>query len=210
MSDIEFSYQTFQQRVRTGPVSRLLGWIGAHAARSGFVAGVLAVLVAMGSAWEGVRAAPAAALIISAVVVAAWTVLVWAMGSFFRRQALMQVAVRRQISAGPAQFVWMQDDAVLCAISQPKYRVLAAPMAQKFRAPAQSGRPWPVWLVVQGEDDARFVLETQVTRERALQYEEVSADQLSAVDEKLPTALALRLLNLEKDGAARPEASADS
>lgn len=202
MTDIEFSYQTLQEQVRSGPVGRLLGWVGAHAAQSGFVAGVLVVLVAMGSAWQGVKAAPGAALVISAVVVAAWTGLVWAMGSFFRRQAVMQVAVRRQITAGAAQFVWTQDGAQLCAIAQPQYRVLAAPMAEKFRAPAQRERPWPVWLVVQGADGARLVLETQVTRERALQYEEVSADQVVTVDEKLPTALALRLLSFAHADAA--------
>jgi hypothetical protein len=192
MPDIQLAYKTIIEKPRTGPVARFLGLIGAHPALSGFIGGVCVVLIAMASAFGGVKNAPVAAMIISAIVVLVWTILVWLMGGFFARQAVAQIPVRRDIEAGDDEFRWLQDGEELARIAEPVYEIFSKPAPAEI-ADDQRDQPRPVWLVVSGEGGS-FVLETKLTAAEALEYDEISGDSLE-VDETLPRSLASRILN---------------
>lgn len=191
MTSTEFAYKKIIERPRTTALARLFVWIGTHSVLSGFLGGICVVLFAMGSAFEGVKKAPTQALIISALVVLAWTILVGLMGKFFVRQGMVELEVHRAILAGEALFRWRENAGVLLEIEQPTYEIVAAPGLSLEEKPSDA--PSTVYLKVEGQGK-RFVLETQITRAEASQYEELPSDHELEVDEAMPIALASRVL----------------
>lgn len=189
MTQTEFAYKKVVERARTTGLARALVWVGEHAWLSGFLGGVLVVLIAMLSASGGVKKAPTEALIISALVVGVWTVLIGFMGPFFARQGRVQVEVHRAILAGDDLFRWRQGAEVLLEIEQPTYTIRAAAQPDDL-AP---NTPTAVFLTVSGAGK-QFVLQTQVRASEAEPYQHMSPGEPGEVDETLPIALASRVL----------------
>lgn len=201
MTSTEFAYKKTVEKPRTTPLARLFVWVGTHAVLSGFLGGVCVVLIAMATAFEGVKKAPTEAMILSAIVVLVWTVLVGLMGSFFRRQGVMRLEVHRAIRAGDELFRWRENADVLLEIEAPNYEILAADLPEfpSDSAPdlssnkGQLDKLATVFLRVSGKGGS-FVLETQTSTAEALQYKRVPGDEKMAVDEALPVALASRVM----------------
>ncbi len=194
MSDVQVSYKTVVEKPRTGWLGKSLRWMGNHPILAGFVGGTGAVLVAMARAFEGVRAAPMDALIISAIVVIVWIVLFYFLRGFFSRQAIRIAEVRRDIEVSPEQFRWLQDDEELQRIGAPSFSLKTTALPEEMRSERKADQPWPVWLIVQGEG-GRFVLESKITAKEASAYEEIDEATIEATDEALPTGLASPLLS---------------
>ncbi len=194
MADVEVSYQTITEEPRTGPVGRLLRWIGAHPLIAGLIGGTAAVLIAMARAFEGVQSAPADALIISAVVILAWVVLFYFLRGFFEQQAMRTVDVRRDLQAEDGVFRWLENGEEVRVIADPEYRLYTTPVPEHMLDDRNADQPWPVWLVISSADE-KFVLETKITAGEANAYDEVDSEVIEQVDETLPTGLASPLLS---------------
>lgn len=196
MSDIEISYTTVVEKPRTGPVGNFMRWLGDHPLLAGLIGGVGAVLIAMASAFEGVAHAPFEALVISTLVVLVWMVLFLFLSSFFSRQAIAQVEVRRDIEASAERFCWLQDGEPLVSIDAPTYELRSTEVPDYMGEERNADQPWPVWLIVSGGGDAGFVMETKITAGEAGGYERVSDEVQARTDEVLPTTLASPLISL--------------
>jgi hypothetical protein len=194
MSDVQISYKTVVKKPRTGWAGNMLRWIGDHPLLAGLIGGLAAVGIAMARSFEGVRTAPVDAAIISTIVVVVWVVLFYFLRSFFARQAIAQVEVRRDLEASSEQFCWRQDDEVLAEIASPIFALFSTSVPEHMLEERNVDQPWPVWLVVSGEG-GRFVLETKITAGEASEYAEVADEEVAATDEVLPTGLASTLLS---------------
>jgi hypothetical protein len=168
--------------------------MGNHPVLAGLFGGASAVGIAMAWAFEGVRAAPIDAAIISAIVVVVWMVLFYFLRSFFARQAIRQIEVRRDLEASTQEFCWRQDGDVLEKVESPAFTLYSTPVPEHMLDERNIDQPWPVWLVVSGEG-GRFVLETKITAGEASAYEAVDDAVVAATDEVLPTGLASTLLS---------------
>lgn len=194
MPEAQISYTTVLEEPRTGPVGRAMRWIGAHPVLAGLCGGLIAVLIAVVSSFEGVRNAPVDALIISAIVVVVWIVLFYFLSSFFARQAIRRFEVRRDIEADDDLFRWLEANEERVRIEAPTYRLYSTDVPEHMLEARSVDQPWPVWLVVSGED-TRFVMETKITAGEAAHYDEVPDEVIEATDEELPTTLASPLLS---------------
>jgi alpha-beta hydrolase superfamily lysophospholipase len=171
----------------------MLGWVGNHPLLAGLIGGVSAVGIAMARAFEGVEAAPVDAAIISAIVVVVWMVLFYFLRSFFARQAIAQVEVRRDVEASSQRVSWLQDGEVLKQVESPTFALYSTSVPEHMLVERKVDQPWPVWLVISSEEE-RLVLETKITAGEASKYAEVADEEVAATDEILPTGLASELL----------------
>ncbi len=195
MSDAHISYTTVIEQPRTGAFGALMRWMSAHPLLAGLIGGILAVLLAMSQAFEGVQTAPTDALIISAIVVVVWVVLFFFLRGFFASQAVSRLEVRRDIDADEASFSWLENGQALVDVDQPSYELFSIALPEDLQGEHHADKAWPVWLVVTGEG-GQFVMETKVTVGEARNYEAITDELLESTDETLPTGLASSLLNL--------------
>lgn len=196
MSDapLEITYSTTTSVKRTGPVGRLLGWLGAHPLWGGLLCGLLVVLIAALRSPGGVRSEPLTAALLSAFVILAWSILFFVMRGFFEDQSYRHYGVIRRIVLGDGEALWEQDGEILRRIREPQIRLLASPMPEEVRAGSGS-QAWPVWILIEGVEEERpLVIETRDSAERAREYEELTQEIAENTDELLPRALIVPLL----------------
>jgi hypothetical protein len=198
MEDITIIYRTISRKTRTGPVGRLLALISERPIVTGLVCGVAVVIIAALRAREGVRGEPLMAVMLSVIVIFTWTLLFYFMRSFFRQQTYFDVEVIREIQLKDDAFVWLEHDRVQRAFSNPKVEIFTNPVPEEMIEGKKKDLPWPVWLVISG-DEGRFVVETKVTAKEAAGYEAAPAAVMDGVDERLPVQVASPLLMLVRE-----------
>lgn len=193
-SPITIAYETSIKVRRTGPVGRLLGWIGTHPVVAGLICGVLVVATAAGQALEGVQTEPTVAAILALLVIGTWMVLFFVMRGFFLDQSYAHQPVLRELTITDDKATWLENKALHLEIVNPVLRVLSTDVPDEARVEGSSV-PWPIWVVIEDpESDRSLVLETRDSALKAAQMERATPEEINAAVERLPRALLLPIL----------------
>lgn len=187
---IELAYRTLSESERGGPLGDMARAIAARPASMGALGGLATVLIAAAARPEGVWSAPLIAGTLSVIVIATWTTLVWATRGLFEQLTVEQVEVVRELILDDGRFEWATLGEPALVIEDAALEVHAAPGAQD--APGE--RPWPVWLIISGAGEARWVLESKLMAREARDLPEADPRLFEARDEVLPTHVASPLL----------------
>lgn len=199
MDEVKITYRTISRKTRTGPVGRLLALISERPIVTGLVCGLSVVIIAALRAYEGVLGEPLMALVLSVIVIFTWTLLFYFMRPFFKQQTYFDVEVIREIQLKEDAFVWLEHDRVQRAFSNPKVEIFTNPVPEEMiEGKKKKDLPWPVWLVISGED-GRFIVETKVTAKEAAEYAAAPAEITDGVDERLPVQVASPLLMVVRE-----------
>ena len=172
----------------------LAAWIGAHPIWGGVIGGLCVVVIAVAVVPGAVASAPLEVAVLSAMVVAVWTVLFYLMRDFFGRMGEAEIEEAYRFQVDEEGFEWRRGDQVLVEMTEPSWELYAvrAVDEEEKRDAAVS-----VYLVVRG-DGEEFVLETKVTAEEASGYPVWEGE--AEPDETLPVHLASSLLQKGRRG----------
>ncbi len=186
---IEMAYRTQIERERASVLGRFAATVAARPALLGGSSGVVIVLGAAAMRPNGVANAPEIAAVLGAIVVATWATLIWVTRGFFEDLTRERVEVVRELILSDDHFEWATLGGTSLELATPRLAVHAAPGAQD--APGE--RPWPVWLIVSGEEE-RWILESKLMAREARGLPEADPRLFEARDEVLPTHVASPLL----------------
>ncbi len=185
---LEFSYRKPRAVERDDGFGRLARWMGDHPIAAGLIAGLAVVGIAVASVPGALTSAPQEALVLSGLVVGVWTVLFFLMRQFFRDMGQTEIEETFSMRLDDEAFVWEQDEEVEVELERPGLTLYAA---RRIDGEEAGSEPAEVYLVIEGEDGERFILETSVTEQEAAEYP--VAEGLEA-DESLPIHMASGLL----------------
>ncbi|MBA2661646.1 MAG: hypothetical protein H0U74_05085 [Bradymonadaceae bacterium] len=203
MSDVHISYRTIVQKPRTGPAGALLRQLSEHPLRMGLAGGAAVVAFAALRAHQGVVNEPVMALVFSLIVITTWTVLFYFMRPFFKLQTHYRQEVVREIVLSDDEFLWREDGQVVRALSKPRVSIFANSVpAEILSTGSKKDTPWPVWLVIAGEE-GNFVVQTKVTAREASGFEPVEPALVAVTDEELPVNVASPLLMIAREISQR-------
>lgn len=197
-STVTVAYQTTVEIKRSGPVGRLLGWLGEHPLKGGLTAGIAVVAFAALRASEGVRSEPLIAAGLSLVVIVTWILLFFLMRNFFQEQSHAHLPVLRKIELSKEHARWTENEKTRKEIPNPRIRILSTEVPSGREGREKNGKPtpWPVWLVIDDkEGDMRLIFETRDSADKASKLEKITAEEINVADERLPRAVLLPILS---------------
>jgi hypothetical protein len=191
---LEFSYRKPRAVERDDAFGRVARWMGDHPIAAGLIAGLGVVGIAVASVPGALTSAPREALVLSGLVVGVWTMLFFLMRQFFRDMGQTEIEETFSMQLDDEAFVWEREGEIEVELAGPRLSLYAA---RPIDEEAAGSEPAEVYLVIEGDEGGRFVLETSVTEQEAAEYP--IGEGLEA-DESLPIHMASGLLQRVERG----------